>query len=189
MDEEIETIGAEAKSSFDVIARLKGRSLRGGTITLYWDELAGEAHQKAVQEHLAADSATDSAEKQKAVDAALEKLMESKLVFHLRAVPEIGNKAASRAALKRYRSKVDKKVPEEDMKDFQDYFRAHMLSQTITKIVDADGAESSTDLTPEAVLELQDFLPANQWEALAKFLDEIQYRQVIAESLTDTVDF
>lgn len=204
MSEVVEEIVTEARKTFDLSARIKGRNLREGHVTVFTDEVAGaelggdEEMKNAfgivtgrnrwgalgdIAEAIAADSEADVTELQAAAEEAKAALEESALTFHLRAVPELVVKGARRAAKKAHGTLPDA------VNEYNSTLYANLLASTIHKVVDADGAEQTGKLTVEAAADLEDYLPVHEYVKLVALLQEIQFKQAVSDSATGEASF
>ena len=164
MTNPLDTIVEEAKKSFDLTDRLKGRKAREGQITLYMED------------------AKDGK------DSAFHGVPESKLVFHLRAVPELIVKDIRRKARKAYIVKGSGNIPEDKMPEFLSTYSALLLAAITVNVDNADGEESGP-LSEALAADIENYLPAYEYKRLDAKVAEIQFQQSVADGVTANADF
>lgn len=120
-------------------------------------------------------------------NALANELRSTALVFHLRAVPELIIKDSRRQAKKKL-GITGKNVPEAQDEIFDDYVTGFILSAVTEHYVDnVDGSVHNLD--PDNARFLADLLPRGEYLKLTGALQEVQFKNVISQSVTDQADF
>lgn len=109
------------------------------------------------------------------------------LTFELRAVPTLIIKDARRKA-KAELGIVGKGIPEASLEQFEERATAHVLSNVVRQYTNASGAVNK-GLTSLQAGFLGDTLPEAEFHRLTLKLNEIQFKNVIGESVTASADF
>ena len=201
---EIDAVVTEAREGFDLGARLKGRKLRDGAITLFLDEEAGEAlgdasegtnaygvkyqTREGVLGALAdATSEDDIARLEAERDELIAALEATALVVKFRAVPAIVVKDSRRKAKETL--KIKGSVPEYLEEDFSVVFVDHVLAASITSIEDRVSGGVNGKQTYEQIKQLGEYLPRDEFQRLVAKQSEVQTKNTIGESVTGSADF
>jgi hypothetical protein len=204
MSETNEETATAAKSTFDLKARLQGRGLRSGSITLYLDEVTGEKHLNlenqiealklvvAAPDNNLSDAQTAELNKeikriQKEYDALGKTLALHSLELTLRAVPDIVVEAARRHARKAVGVKGN--IPEDKLIDFTKAYANDLFSNIVTEIRDVETDSVNPTVSVEDIADLRAFIPEGQWERLDAKIGDLQFRNVISEAVTASADF
>lgn len=210
MTHDIEQIATEARSGFDLRARLTGRKLRTGSLTVYTDEVAGELHREAVAdadrikksvreafldpetgEELRAGVPLDEvalADAEQRAAEAVATLDETALTFEWRAVPPIIEAEARRKSLAKFTIGTGP-VSSADTPDFKDYFGAFIFAKAVRRFRDHESGNVVETFSLEDAQALQQFLPRTEWERLYGAFGKDQFQQAITHEATDTPDF
>lgn len=203
MSEEIEGVVAEAKKSFNMVDRIKGRDMRVDSVTIYLDEPTGTALGGArdiknafqvvtgrdrwgvlgeIDAAIAEDPAADVTELRNEAVELTKKLQESALTYHLHAVPDFIVKAARRSAKKAAGPRA------QNSEDYDDILYAHLIAAMIRKVVDADGAESG-GVDFEGATVIQEYAPPHEYLRLLAKVNEVQFKQAVSDQVTGSADF
>lgn len=207
IDQEVE----EARSGFDLRARLEGRQLRTSTIELFTDEVTGAKHLENEQKleayklileaanvkGLVIDDATkagiavakkDQARILREQPKLLEELHKTSLSLELRATPRIVKEAATRHAHKAAGSKPGGWEPEQ-IGPFSDAFSAYIIAHMVMGYTDNQTGTRVSHLTIANAQALREFLPDHQYKRLEEAVTDLQDRNVISEAVTASADF
>lgn len=200
---------AKTKATFDLSERLKNRGLRSGSIKIYTDEVTGA--ELGAADDIKNSWGVTTGRRQTGVLGEIDRLDkesptydqdlarlnteaarlkaildETALTFNLRAVPPVIAKDAKRRA--RASLNIKGKVDDDRIEEFNESFTAHLLSDTITSVEDADGNENGKQ-TYEQCLELLRYLPASEFNRLDGKLSEIQFADAVSAEYIETADF
>lgn len=197
---EVEEIVDEAKSTFNLKARLEGRDRRTSKVTIFTDEVTGAKHiaaEGAVNSHEAVKSALGDAwskEQQKSLvtatkerDALETELKKSAITLHLQAVPPVIAKDGIRVARKVL--KITGQASEEQNEEINTLSFLHTLSKAVTKVNDHATGEEHSSLSFENARALKDYLHPIEQAKVEVALAELQYRGVISNTVTADADF
>lgn len=227
LEEEIEQIATEAKGDYDLAARLRGRSMRTKTVTLFTDEPTAEKHQeleskikllrasvenmeiireaavsielpqvakaiqKIIDDALKNDdgyNAEKVAELEAERDELAEELKKTAFVFNLRAVPPIIAKDARRQAKKKL-GITGKNVPEAEDEFFEEYVAAYTLAAVVEQYTDKVDGSVHKSLSADDARYLNDLLPDGEYKKLLTALGEVQFKNVISDTVVDSANF
>lgn len=143
--------------------------------------------EKAVHDSLVAEY---TALEEGALEAAKQKMLQSALAIHLRGYPQVSIKVARREARKRFVDKATGDVPLEMAEESQNWVEARLLSDSIVKIVDAEGNNLELDMPRDEVgAFLMDFLPASEWPRVIEAFRRLQISGMMAAAATDDAGF
>jgi hypothetical protein len=193
--DEIKQVVDEARSSYGLIDRLKKRDMRTSKVTVFTDEVTGVKHLSLTQQidKLAAakDRSPEDDElllnlERKKVDLERE-LKQSSFTIHLQAVPPVVARDGLRIARKTLGIKGE--VPADRIDEVNEVSAAALLSKAVTKWVDNSDGSEHNELTLEEARALKDYLPLFESLRLNAAVDDLQYRNVIAQSVTSDSDF
>lgn len=204
---------ANARKSFDLKERLQGLGLRTGEITIYTDEVSGEElgyardilspNTLGIKVVVGRDRrgvlgqideldeksetyAQDLERLSERRDELVTKIKESALTFGIRAVPPVIAKSHERQARKQLG--INGKPSDEERSNVTEVQFALLFADTITSVVDADGADAGR-LDYDAAKSLADYLPRAQLERLRDKVIDVQFNDMIDESVTSDADF
>ncbi|MDF2506260.1 MAG: hypothetical protein K0Q52_119 [Microbacterium sp.] len=215
---EIQQIADNARDSFDLGTRLRGRSKRTKKVRVFTDEVTGErlGGHEMVEEinHLglrmtkprvwglmgdiiklqatpksAEENAEQIAEMKKEVGALARTLEESALDIELRAIPRVVKKDAHRAA--REALGISEKISPDHARydDYVDEHDAQILVRTVVSIFDAEDDQLRKGITVENARALKELLPEWEYAKISRALNELLWQNSIAEKAVEDADF
>jgi hypothetical protein len=207
IDEEV----TEAKSGFDLKARLQGRALRTATIELFLDEVLGEKHLDNEQKLeayklIVAASETEGLELNDQMKATLatskkeitrltreqtklaDELHKTSLTLELRAAPRIVKEAATRAAYKASGAKPGD-IAAKQIIPFNQAYAAYVIAHMVMGYTDNQSGERVNSLSVEDANNLREFLPDAEYARLEATVADLQDRNMISEAVTASADF
>ena len=202
------------KRGFDLQARLKGRGLRRGSITLFLDEekgpelgwafdrtdplgnvvgreregVLGKIDEIEASAGTKADKAKALEPLQKQRDALIEELTKTAIVIHLRAVPPVIQKDCRRKA-KQTLEITTKDIPDALLEEYNLSFSAHLMALMLQSITDNESGETNTEITYEDAVDLMGYLPPGQWQRLDELMGKVQFTDAISLSIEGQEDF
>jgi hypothetical protein len=206
MSEVVENEITEAKSGFDLKARLQGRALRTATIELFLDEVLGEKHldnEQILEGHKLIIAASETpnlvlnddietrlaslkktnAKLAKEQVGLVEELHKTSLTLELRAAPRIVKEGGTRAAYKATGTKPGD-ISAEQITPFNNAYAAYMLAHMVVGYTDNASGEHVTHLTVEDAQALREFLPDAEYARLEAVVADLQDRNMISEAVT-----
>lgn len=207
LDQEV----AEAKSGFDLKARLSGRAMRTATIELFTDEVTGEKHLDNEQKLEAyklivkaaetegivltdenketlAGAEAEAYQIEKEQPALLEALHKTSLTLELRATPRIVKEGAQRHAYKATNTAAGN-IPPEKIIPFNQAYSAYMIAHMVTGYTDNESGQKVSHLTIEDAQTLREHLPDSQYARLEATVGDLLDRNMISEAVTASADF
>lgn len=203
----VKEIADEAKSTFNLMERLRGRPIRTQEVTVYTDEVAGAEHEalatrlREVEALSAALVATDdeanlpeierldaqAASLRDEVKEAARAVEASGLTFKLRAVPPKIAELADKATRKHLG--VTDNLSTEQVQDFVDEYTARLLKDSVEYYRDHATDTLVRQLTIEEARELKGLLPRGEFEKLDKAIADLSARAHISENVARDADF
>jgi len=211
-----EEIAAQARSSFSILERAKGRSLVTDKVTVYMDEVAGKKlggsrprtrvirgieiddgeHRWGVLGQIANLRETNKeGEKDAEIDALLTKaeaykaeLDASKYVIELQALPGLILEDAANHARDHVGVDREADVPEDKLKAYNRRNSAEMISRAVIGITGPNGEKGELP-TPDDAAEWPLHFPKSEFFKITSKIGELQFETAIAEQATDNADF
>ncbi|MFF2388957.1 hypothetical protein [Agromyces sp. NPDC058104] len=209
-EQEIEEIVTESRDGYSLADRLRNRKLRQGSITVYTDELGGEALADAEAEvdrirRAAREAIVDPethevivpavALDEKALSQAEDVVKEleaqldgSAISLKWQAVPPIVEQMNSKKAARKFMGSKGKIDPI-DEPDVKRVARSGLLAKAVTRWRDHQEDRTFESMSFEEAEALQHLLPRQQWDRLWSAFSETQFTNAIAYAATDNADF
>lgn len=159
---------ATAKGTFSVLDVAKGRGYPQDTVDIYMDhDAAYEAHKIELQ---IADETDEEIVnlKDQARKILRDRVLASKLTFHMRGVNSGTVEGLQKEAKKKFPEEDDREVRNEWVND--SYLAAHII-----KVVDAEGNEDGHKWTAEEAQQLRAYLPAESFLKLRIKQEELTF--------------
>jgi hypothetical protein len=209
---EIESIILEAKTGYDMRARLNGSARRKASIKIFTNEVAADelGYAKDVDKVntfgivdgttrervgilglIDGDDGSDDAYSAQldTEAAALRKLLdESALTFSLAAVPTLVVQGARRKARESFGIKGTT-IPDADVENYNHAYVARLFSAIIVSFVDHETGETYDGLDYDGAASLKDLLPPSEYARFDAKVVELQFKNAIDESVTAQADF
>jgi hypothetical protein len=209
---EVDKTIAEAKSSFDMRARLNGSARRKASIKIFTDEVAGEelGYAKDVVEFNALGLTTGTKRERLGVlglidgddgsddkyslhldseEKRLCKLLdESAITYNIAAVPPLVIDGVRRTSRKELGIKGSI-VPDDDVENYNKVYLANLFMAVIPSFIDHATGETYTGLGRDGAASIKELLPASEYARLDAKIIEVQFKDAIDESVTAQADF
>lgn len=176
---------AQEKGTFDITAFAKDRAYPQDTITAYLDVDAAyrlTALNNKLSKTLAGEE-YDVLEAE-ANDLA-KKIIESKIVFHLRGVNQEIIEHVTNEANKIYPTEKNAFGQGEVGEDWVRFWTTSLVAENLIKIVNAKGEEDERKFTQTEVLELRKYLPKEVWELIVEKMQQLTLASSYFKGLTD----
>lgn len=211
-----EQIATEARSSFSLLERAKGRSLVTDDVTVYMDEVAGkklggvepktrvfrgievpdgERRWGVVGQIANLGDDNEAGKNDAEIDRLLEKakryraeLEASKVVITIQALPTLITDEAALATRRHLGLDAEEPIPADKEKAFNRRNSAEVISRAVISIVDANGNKGYLPTAEEAE-GWPGYFPPSEYRKIARKISELQFETVIAEQATDNADF
>lgn len=176
---------AQEKGTFDITAFAKDRAYPQDTITAYLDVDAAyrlTALNNKLSKTLAGEE-YDVLEAE-ANDLA-KKIIESKIVFHLRGVNQEIIEHVTNEANKIYPTEKNAFGQGEVGEDWVRFWTTSLVAENLIKIVNAKGEEDERKFSQTEVLELRKYLPKEVWELIVEKMQQLTLASSYFKGLTD----
>jgi hypothetical protein len=181
MSEEINEVlelvkDAQGKGKFNLADVIKGRGFPEDTIEVYVDVASAYELTKLNERLILVTDDEESIVLEKEAKALSDKILASKLTFHMRGVSQGLAEAIEN------KSKVNKSKDEDAF--ILEYF-ARLIASNIVKIVDAEGNEDERVFELADIEELRAGLPIEAWEQLVSTTQKLTLASGYFKGLTD----
>ena len=175
---------AQAKGVFDITEFAKGRAYPEDSVVSYLDVESAYELDKLNQEMRSADAKT-LPEMEKRANELAEKVMASKVVFHMRGV--------NQAHIEKITAECDQKHPKQvdafgqtiNTADWLKEWTAALVASNIVKIENAKGEMDERTFTSEDLVQLRLHLPKEVWDLLVEKMQQLTLASAYFKGLTD----
>jgi hypothetical protein len=167
---------AQSKGKFNLAEVIKGRGYPEDTIEIYFDAESAYALNKLNDELVQITDPAESEPLEAKAKELADKILESKLTFHMRGVSQALVEAIEN------KSKVNKSKDEDGF--FLEYF-SRLIAATIVKVVDANGKTDDHTFTLEDIEQMRGLLPSESWELLVSTTQKLTLASGYFKGLTD----
>ena len=176
---------AQQKGTFDITAFAKDRAYPQDTVVAYLD--VDSAYKlTAANDKLSRTLAGEEYEKLEAeANELAAKIMESKIVFHLRGVNQEIIERVTVEANKTYPSAKNSFGQDEVSEDWIRFWTTSLVAENLIKIVNSKGQEDERKFTQAEVLELRKYLPKEVWELIVEKMQQLTLASSYFKGLTD----
>lgn len=167
---------AQSPAKFNLADVIKGRGFPEDKVEIYVDVESAYALSKLNDELIHIENPEDSAPLEAKAKELSDKILKSKLVFHMRGIDQ------KQIELIEKQVKADNAGEEEEW--ILDYFAA-LVAANIVKVEDADGNIDERPFTTKEVVELRWALPSESWEKLIGTMQKLTLASGYFRGLTD----
>lgn len=175
---------AQAKGVFDITEFAKGRAYPEDSVTAYLDVQAAYELNKLNEEMRSADSKAISKMEKQANELA-EKVMQSKVVFHMRGVSQAHIEKISAACDEKHPTKTDAFGQVTNSPDWIREWTAALIASNLVRIENANGEVDEREFTSEDVVKLRHHLPKEVWDLLVEKMQQLTLAGAYFKGLTD----
>ena len=139
------------------------------------------------QKNPGARSITEMADVDERLEAMQEKIKESALTFHMRAVGEPERRVLQEAVRRDYPLHKSATEDERETIDAQRYEATlnSWVGAAITKVVTPEGAESRDKFDREKVADLRNLLHVGEWQKLVRLVNELSFNESLIDRAVD----
>lgn len=175
---------AQAKGKFNLSDAIKGIGYPEKSVDIYLDagsafkleelnkELQALADMNKMQEY---DKLNVEAQELK------NKIIESKLTFHMRGVGQHVVEATAKEADRKFPIKED----EPENPDWIKFYLATLIASNIVKVTDSDGNEDTKKFNVDEILDLRGAIPIDSWELLIDTMQKLTLAGAYFDAVTD----
>ena len=176
---------AQKKGTFDITAYAKNRAYPQDTVDAYLDVDAAYKL-TLLNEKLAQAQDTDqyAALESEANDLA-KKILDSKIVFHMRGVNQEIIEHITDLANKKYPTAKNSFGQSEESEDWIRFWTTSLVAENLIKIVNASGEEDERKFTYDEILELRKYLPKEVWELIVEKMQQLTLASTMFQGLTN----
>jgi len=176
---------AQRKGTFDITAFAKDRAYPQDTVVAYLD--VDSAYRLTVlNDQMSSTIAGEGYEKLEAEANVLsQKILESKVVFHLRGVNQEVIERITDLANKNYPTAKGSFGQSDESEDWIKFWTTSLVAENLIKIVNANGDEDERLFTQEDIVELRKYLPKEVWELIVEKMQQLTLASSYFKGLTD----
>lgn len=173
---------AQKQGVFNLSDVIRDRGYPQKTVTVYVDaEAAFELIKLETELTRTPEEDARFAELKAQIDTCAKKVMESKLVFHMRGVSQTVVEEAESAA-----SEACPDQPEEERSDaWFRYYMAYLIASNIVKVENANGDVDERKFTVADVVEIRNLIPIDSWAILVSTMQQLTLASGYFKGLTD----
>lgn len=167
---------AQSKGKFNLAEVVKGRGFPEDVIDIYLDVESAYELSKLNSELVTITDLDEAAPLEARAAELADKIVKSKLTFHLRGV--------SQKVVEIIEAKAKADRSDEDDNYILEYF-SRLIAASIVKVVDADGNEDDHVFEFGEIDELRGMLPSESWERLVATVQKLTLASGYFRGLTD----
>lgn len=175
---------AQAKGVFDITEFAKGRAYPEDSVTAYLDVQAAYELNKLNEEMRFADEKS-LPEMEKQANELAAKVMESKVVFHMRGVNQAQIEKISAQCDEKYPTKTDAFGQTINTPEWLKEWTAALIASNLVRIENSKGEMDERQFTPEDVVQLRHHLPKEVWDLLVEKMQQLTLAGAYFKGLTD----
>lgn len=175
---------AQKRGKFNLADAIKGRAFPEKSVDVYLDAASAMKLEEVNHElqYLAdINNVDDYTEVSKTAELLKEKILESKLTFHMRGIGQ--------AKVEEITEEADKLFPRTEATaedpSWVRYYLSALVASNIVKVTDAEGNEDSSEFTPEDLIELRGIMPIDSWEVLIETMQKLTLATSYFDAITD----
>jgi hypothetical protein len=178
---------AQKKGTFDIAKFAKGMAYPEDTVTAYLD-IESAYKLNLLNEQMSKLKLADPAEYEKLEAKAKElskKILESKVVFHMRGVNQEVIESVTDKADKKYPKKLDPLGQVMDNEDWLKEWTCGLIASNLVHIENAEGEVDDKHYETEDVIELRKHLPREVFDLLVAKMQQLTLAGAYFKGLTD----
>lgn len=178
---------AQEKGTFNIVDFAKGRAYPQDIVTAYLDVDSAYELKKVNDQINAAQFGDDSgvAELEEQAKALTQKLLKSKIVFHLRGVNQEIIESISDKCDKDYPAHINELGQEELHPDWVRAWTCGLVAANLVKIENAEGEIDERLFTADEVNEFRKHLPKEVWDLITEKMQQLTLAGAYFKGLTD----
>lgn len=172
---------AQKRGRFVLADVVKGRGFPEKSVDIYLD--ANSAYElEQVNDEMKSVTDPEAYAKLEARAAELtEKIVNSRLTFHMRGVSQRSVEYVTEQADKLYPDDADGN----ENPDWIKYYLCALVAKNIVKVTDPEGNEDSKEFTAEEIMDLRGSLPIDAWQTLIDTMQKLTLAGSYFEAVTD----
>lgn len=167
---------AQSPNKFNLSEVIKGRGYPEDKVEVYLDVESAYKLDKLNDKLILLTTEEETAPVEAEAKELADKILESKLTFHMRGIPQSVVEAIER------KSKVNKSGQDDEV--VMEYF-SRIIAASIIKVEDAQGNIDDHQFTHEEVSELRGSFPSESWTALLSAVQKLTLASGYFQGLTD----
>jgi len=174
----------QSKKVFDITAFAKGTLAPQDTVTAYLD-IESAYKLNLINERLS----TLSGEEYDAIETEAKtlsaKILESKIVFHMRGVNQDIIEKATKSANDKFPPTLNAFGEEETSPEWVKEWTCSLVAANLIKVVNAAGEEDERLFTADDVKEIRSYVPREVWDLLVEKMQQLSLANAYFKGLTD----
>lgn len=176
---------AQSKGVFDIAAFAKGRALPEDSVTAYLDVSAAYELDKLNKKMSGIIDATELEPLEAEAKELADKVMKSKLVFHMRGINQAQVQAIQKQCDDLYPAQVDAFGNKVNSKDWLNHWTVALVAANLVRIENAEGEVDERLFEVENGKELYEYLPKEVWDLLVEKMEQLTLASAYFKGLTD----
>jgi hypothetical protein len=175
---------AQAKGVFDITEFAKGRAYPEDSVTAYLDVQSAYELNKLNEEMRSADPKT-LAKLEKQAQELASKVMESKVVFHMRGINQAQIEKLTIDCDNKYPTNTDAFGQTVNSQEWIREWTAGLIASNLVRIENAKGEMDEREFTIDDVVTLRHHLPKEVWDLLVDKMQQLTLAGAYFQGLTD----
>lgn len=172
---------AQKKGKFSLADAIKGRAYPEKAVDIYIDGASAFQLSMVTEAMREMDPASPDYEKMhQEAEALSQKIVDSKLTFHMRGVGQGVVERIIKEATEKFGSDNGMNDPE-----WVKYYLCALIAENIVKVSDTEGNEDDSKFSPEDIMELRDAIPIDSWEILIETMQKLTLASSYFDAATD----
>lgn len=175
---------AQAKGVFDITEFAKGRAYPEDSVTAYLDVQSAYELNK-LNEQMRSATAEELTKLEKQAQELADKVVQSKVVFHMRGVNQAQIEKITISCDEKYPTKTDAFGQTINSPEWIREWTAALIASNLLKIENANGEMDEREFTTDDVITLRHHLPKEVWDLLVEKMQQLTLAGAYFKGLTD----
>lgn len=175
---------AQAKGVFDITEFAKGRAYPEDSVTAYLDVQSAYELNK-LNEQMRSATAEELTKLEKQAQELADKVVQSKVVFHMRGVNQAHIEKITAACDEKHPTKTDAFGQTINSPDWIREWTAALIASNLLRIENANGEMDEREFTTDDVITLRHHLPKEVWDLLVEKMQQLTLAGAYFQGLTD----
>jgi hypothetical protein len=175
---------AQAKGVFDITEFAKGRAYPEDSVTAYLDVQSAYELNK-LNEQMRSATAEELTKLEKQAQELADKVVQSKVVFHMRGVNQAHIEKITVQCNEKYPNITDALGQTTNSPEWLREWTAALIASNLLKIENANGEIDQREFTTDDVITLRHHLPKEVWDLLVEKMQQLTLAGAYFKGLTD----